>query len=670
MSGSFVGNGVVSDGRARARAGWRWLLRACVLLVVAGADCRTQSARLLSEAVLVDGRAPEVAVRVVGQAGPAAPGAVVTRAVLVQRPQPGGPDAVSVEWTPPAGATTVSFPDVQPDNPFGPAPYEFSGVAVSDSDDPLAPASLTVAYSAPAPPQPAGGPTFVDCFTAVTPAGNRYAATFEDSESGAAAIDGVVLGDAAAPARPAVADAAARSADGYRWWQAALTLAPASGVPLDQLLCQEWATFLQDPGFFLALRVPATPNAADGRSAPVPLVVPESAFAGPRVELRAVQQSPAVVFATALELRPEWLGVAGAILPAAAGERWVTIGVAAAPPAACPDGLAGDWEVYAELALDLGGADASCSECVLQQYLCYAGTTPPFFFDDPTQNLGVAAQAAIQRDGVTCAGPIPLRLAADPPAPPITLDGATWLQRLGSSGIMKAAHTLRGWLAADEQVDVTLTVASARRVPWRLYRDANLTDRITEPVAISGEAQFDFWAAAQMPLGFKGPESVVITAAPATPPGSEATAADHFWAGAWTPPPPAPALAVESGSLVSGSPVVAVGTLVNGAYRLVVVPNGAWVPGECYAGDVLGAVDVTVTGNTLPPTVVWATATPGSYDVLALAGECALPAASAPDAAALAASDARIVTGADCSPGAGVEVSEPPTPLRRHLRRR
>jgi hypothetical protein len=637
-----------------------------VLLVVAGADCRTQVARLHSEAVPVDGLAPEVVVRVVGQAGPAAPGAVVTRAVLVQCPKPGGPDTVAVEWTPPAGATQVSFPDVQPDNPLGPPPYLFTGVAVSDRNDPQAPASLTVAYSAPAPPQPAGGPTFVDCFTAVTPAGNRYGATFEDSEGGGAAVGVAVADDADGPARPVAPSAAARSADGYRWWRAALTLAPASGVALDQSLCQEWAAFLQDPGFFLAVRVPATPDAVDVRSAPLPLVVPEPAFAGPRIELRAAQQSPAVVFEAPLELRPEWLGVAGAILPAADGERWVTIGVATAPAAVCPEGLAGDWEVYAELALDLGGADASCSECVLQQYLCYEGAPPPFFFDDPAQNLGVAAQAAIQRAGVTCAGPIPLRLTADPPAPPITLDGATWLQRMGSSGIMKAAHTLRAWLGADEQVDVTLAVASARRVPWRLYRDANLTDRITEPVTVSGDAQFDFWAAAQMPLGFKGPESIVITASPATPPGTGATAADHFWAGAWTPPPPAPALAVESASLVSGSPVVAVGSLVNGAYRLVVVPNGAWVPGECYAGDVLGAVDVTVTANTLPPTVVWAAALPGSYDVLALAGECA----PAVPAAAQAASDARIVTCADCSPEAGVEVTEPPTPLRRHLRRR
>jgi hypothetical protein len=85
---------------------------------------------------------------------------------------------------------------------------------------------------------------------------------------------------------------------------------------------------------------------------------------------------------------------------------------------------------------------------------------------------------------------------------------------------------------------------------------------------------------------------------------------------------------------------------------------------------VLAVVDVAVAEGALPPTQVWPAATLGSFDVLALAGACGATAATAGSAAALAAGDALIVAGDDCSHAAGVEVTERPTPLRRHLRRR
>jgi hypothetical protein len=660
MSGSSTTRFSFSAAVPRVRGALRWAVRAGVLLLAAGADCRSQVARVHVQASLVDGRAPEVVVRVAGQAGPAAPGGLATREVRVQTARPGGPDTVTVEWTPAAGASGLAFLDVQPDNPAGPPPYVFSAVAVSDIADPQAPPSLVVAYAAPAPPQPPAGPAFQDCFVAVTPGGSEYAAVFADSETGA--------GPSAAGAAAADVLAAAREPAAYRWWRVEQSLAPASGVAMSQTLCQEWDAFLRDPRFFVALRVPVQGDAADMRSAPLPLVVPEPGFDAPRVELRAGGQQPPEVLVAGLELRPDRLDLAAAVLPAAAGERWMTLGVAGGPPAACPESLDGDWELYGELALDLGGADVSCSECVLQQYVCWEGAAPPFFFSDPAAApAGVGSRSTVQRAGVTCTGPFPLRLTADPPAPPLTLDGVSWLRRTGGSGVVALSHTLRAWLAPGEETDVTLTVESARHTRWRLYFDAGLTQRITAPVTISGDARFDFWAAMQTPLGFKGPESIIIAAAPSSPAGGAAQVSDHLWAGAWAPPPPAPAVAVQSRAVAAGGAIVAEGALPDGSYRLAVVPNAAYVPGACYGGAALAAVDVAVTDGSLPATEVWPAATVGSYDLLVLGAACT----PAGPLAATAAEDARqIVTGDDCSAAAGVEVAVPPSPIRRYLRRR
>ena len=44
-------------------------------------------------------------------------------------------------------------------------------------------------------------------------------------------------------------------------------------------------------------------------------------------------------------------------------------------------GMGGD--TVQDVEIKLGGADASCSECVLQQYVCWEGDEAPFFFADP-----------------------------------------------------------------------------------------------------------------------------------------------------------------------------------------------------------------------------------------------------------------------------------------------
>jgi hypothetical protein len=673
MAGRATTEGARTAGGGRTRAAVGWTVKALVLLAIGGADCRSRGVSVVSEVDLVDGTPPAAAVRILGQAGAVPPGGAVTRSVHVACPKPGGPDTVTVRWTPPQGATGLSFPTLQPVNPLGPAPYEFTDVVVVDSNDPDAEPSLAVGYSAPAPPLPSGGATFVECFTAVLADGSEHSASFADAVAGSDAAAGPAVAGAEARHEldPApVPPVAGRSADASMWWQAALTLQPPAEVPLSETLCQEWAAFLQDPSFFVAIRVPAAADATDPRSAPIPLVVPDLlAPERASIELRTTGGLPATVFAAALELRPERLGLAASVLPPAGGERWMTLGVSPEPPLSCPGGLAGAWDLHAELAFDLGGNADWCRECVLEQYFCYEGSTPPFFFvDTASAAVRVSAEAAVQRSGVTCTGPIPLRLAGEPPQPPITLEGSE-LRRANANSLVKLAHTLRAWLADQEQTDVTLAVSSSRGVPWSLYSDSALQHPIQGPVTISGSAQFDFWASTKLPFGFRGPESVTVTASPSQPPGGSAWVADHLWAGAWTAPPPAIALSIESATLYEGAPVRVSGTLPVGSYRLVVVPNGAWVPGECFAGEVLADVDVTASETTLPPTVVWPAATTGSFDVLALSGPCPTAIGAAGPAEALAAGDVHVVASMDSSLAAGVEVTVAPTPLRRRLRR-
>jgi hypothetical protein len=609
---------------------------AALLLFIVGADCSNQQVGTVSDVQLADGAAPEASVRVVGQSAALTPGGAAQRAVFVQSPKPGGPDTVTVLWYPPAGATSPAFPGLQPVNPLGPPPYQFDAVAVSDVADPQPVASLTVSYAAPAPPQPAGAFTVVDVFTAVTTAGNRYSAAFADAE-------GAAGGQAVGAAAGAVRAKALLVPVGYSFWAAEQTLTPAGSAPLDQTLCQNWADLLQGGSFFVALRFPVqTPDAADARSVPLPVVLPGSGASAPLLTLRSTQPSSTTVFSAPLELRPDRLGFAENNLPHAAGERWVTVAPSAQPPAICPADLAGEWDLLAAVSFDFGGASSSCSECVVQEYLCYEGSAAPFFF--AAGGFAAAAQSVYQGAGTTCVGPLPLRLIGTPAVPPFAIENAG-LARASANSLVTFAHHLRGAQAPDGEAVVELSTTSARGIPWQLYSDSSLTQPIVEPVTISGSAQFDFWAATHLPFGFRGAESLTVTAASTEPTGQQAWTSDHLWSGAWTAPPPAPELHVLAAGVDRDGRIAVSGTLPNGAYRLVVVPNGTYLPGTCYTGAVLAEVHVVVSGATLPPVVVWSGASVGSYDVLALAGTCGS-----------AAVDTLIVTGDGLSSAAAVTV--------------
>ncbi len=661
--GATAGTGAVRT-RPTGRTLALGAAKAAVLLFIVGADCSNKGVGTALDVQLVGGIAPEVSVRVVGQLGGVAPGGTAQRSVFVQCPKPGGPDAVSLLWYPPAGATALAFPDLQPTNPQGPAPYEFSGVPVSDVADALPAASVTVAYAAPAPPRPVGAATIVDTFTAVTAAGNRHSVSFEDADGAGSASLAASAGDAGGALDARALAGARLVANDYSWWSAEETVTPTSAVALDQSLCQGWADLLQGGAFFVALRFPVlTPDAADPRSVPLPVVAPVADEFAPRLDLRATQPAPATVFSVPLELRPDRLGFAENNLPQADGERWVTLAPTAQPAAVCPADLAGEWQVVGDISLDFGGAASSCAECVLQEYLCYEGSPAPFFFATSGSSLG--AQSVYHGAGTTCVGPIPVRLASTPPVPPVTLEGAG-LTRSSANALVKFAHHLRGWLAPDGETTVTLSTASARGIRWQLYSDSGLHHPIGGPVTISGSAQFDFWAATQLPFGFHGPESVTVTAVPSDPADTQAWTGDFLWAGAWTPPPPVPELHAGASVVERGGLVTVSGVLPDGAYRLAMVPNGTYLPGGCYTGPVLASADVIVSNTILPPTLVWVGAAAGTYDILALAGPCGSGAIAAQGVTALSADDARIVTGDDLGPAPAVTVS---FSVHRHIRR-
>jgi hypothetical protein len=615
--------------------------QAALLLFIVGADCNNKQVAAPVTAQLVSGVAPTVSVRATGQVGTPAPGGPVTRDVFVQCPKPGGPDSVTLLWYPPAGASALAFPAALPTNPDGPPPYQFPDVAVSDAGDPQAAASVTVAYAAPAPPEPTGATTFVDVFTAIDADGSRISASFEDAEASTGAVSSVTA---------LVAPSARRAEPVYLLWSAEQTVTPDATVPLDQSLCQAWSGFLQGDDFFIALRFPVqAPDSADARSAELPVVFPADAGAAPKLALQSTEPSPAAVFSIPLELRPDRLGFAENNLPQAEGERWVTLAPAAEPLADCPAGLGGGWRLAGDLALDFGGDASSCSECVLQEYLCYRGDAAPFPFTWASQ---ASLQAAYAGAGTTCLGPIPIRLAGDPAAPTFAVEGVG-LARTNSSALVKFAHHLRGWLAPDEEASVGLSATSARTIPWALYSDSGLTHPISGPVTISGTAPFDFWAAARLPFGFRGAETVTVTAASADPGGGQTWTSDHLWSGAWTPPPPEPDLHVGAGVVERGGLVTVSGSLPNGSYRLVVVPNGVFLPGDCYTGPVTAETDVVVANGSLPPVIVWVGAELGSWDVLALSGSCG------------GANSTRIVAGDGLSDAAAVRVVATP---HRHLK--
>lgn len=297
--------------------------------------------------------------------------------------------------------------------------------------------------------------------------------------------------------------------------------------------------FLQSPSTFFALRYRVYP----------PLLNPTDAYTQP-VVFRDVYSptlrlyAPSRRFTAPMEYRPARFAFLETQMPSAPGEHWLALGVATTPAITCPPDLnvpGETWEFQTDFQLDFGGAwDANAGQ-VLALYNCYEGQNAPFFFAQPGLAIGRKPRApAYQGQGITCAGPQPIRL----------IEYATPRIEIGNAHAFIATPpqrvTLDHFVAnhVNAPVTVTMSYTSPRGLTWGFYADAAGATPLANPLRLEpkGTAGWtrNFFAIADIAAGTPaGLEMLTLAATDVALPTRSAWTADSVWVGQWLAPPTA-----------------------------------------------------------------------------------------------------------------------------------
>jgi len=594
------------------------------------------------------------------------PGETAARGFTPQANSPEAPGTATVTYWPPPGVTNIQFTGQQPTNPSGPPPYVFENVPVAASGVPPAQPTIEVSFQA--------GEN--DHSQQVQETWATSGADGEVLAREAIVVDLLPGGfpeESATPPRLAGEGIAAqRLDDPYMVWRAEVFSAP--DVTLDPEVCGLIVDAASSGRFFFAVRVPDD-LLQTGQPGTVHVPFVERDNKAPHVDLRDYTRFSAqqTVLSIPLEVDPARTNDVLEILPQGSGTLWTALVPAPGESLTCPadlDAPDGAWELFSQVYLDFGGAADACNGCIIDVYGCYEGTDDPFALFGTAQGpAAVGATGIHQGSGITCAGPFVVQLTTGAVAP-IDLSGPGFAT-LDPPGQLRFQH--RAYNRSTGSKTVSFVMQSSQGISWRLYLgDPSQDQQVTTPLAFAGNQSRTLWAVADVPaIGspidggttvVSGPEVLTLSATTVGNPDEVSMSSDIAWLGGWTPPAVDPALAVAEPEIGRRAPVVVSGVLPDGTYRVAVVPNGSFVAGACYTGEVVASVDVVVSNSTLPATTVWVCATPGSYDVLALSGPCV---GSGDATVALSGGDAVIVTGDDLSANPGIEVSA----LSRHLRR-
>lgn len=503
------------------------LLAALVYTVMLTTGCYEDAYTDSPESTLKSGQTPSFQVRLQANARQAGPGERATRTM-------GGtgdpaPSQVSYRWTPPYGATNLSFNP--PPEPGGP-PYVWLDRAPDDEID--------ISYDQPS--LPPGESAMLATDTALAEwDGQSSAASFTTLITNEPLqrtwVEPLSLLPPAAPARTNAATA-------VNLWQAGRWVDPP-GITLTTAVCQDWIDFLQGDDVFVAARMPVSPTAALTESYPLPVV-----FGGEYSNTLQVIEwgNPTPIITVPVDLRPERFTFLANALPSAPGEHWVALGLAT-DPFTCPSGLelpADRWSFLGLTQLDLTHQPNNCEGCVLQTYYCYEGEEQPSIFGTLASAArvlagmfaGDASVTSYQGWGITCLGPQPLPLETSP----------TWM--LGGSSATWATATLPITLhhyignLTGNPMTFTLDHTSTLGIEWNIYGDTggepDLGDPITQPITVVGF--LDFWMISeQVPTNMAdSPHTLIITATSVVSPADSAWTSDLIWVGDWVAPPPPP----------------------------------------------------------------------------------------------------------------------------------
>ncbi len=448
---------------------------------------------------------------------------------------PGSEDQVDLSWTPPIGASDFQFEALQPANPGGPPPFFFNDVPLRQNtpDTP----DLVIQYL---PPAVGGDTTFVDTFVAALDSNSHQA--FSRSY-----VAGTLPSVAVVENTNEMSGKAGGVEIGWQWRNWFYIRNPDQ---MEQSEAEELVEYLQSGAFFIGLRFPVD-HEADVLEYDLPVVM----ISGQDAHLAILDHSipwdgsdlSQAVADLLLEYDPARQEFLENSLPKHDSTRWAALRPSRDPIEILDRfPIAGsDWELFSTGLLDLHELPNHCTECVPEIYLCHEGQDPPAFLDilfgKAVNTFLGAAVVSYQGEGITCAGPAPIRLAdtssGEATNPPFSFDGA------GFDAVVPPARTELFhdiWVTGNAPVSVTLQVESSMGLGWKLYRGdfvhADLSRPINGPLTLNPNDFVPVWIVGDVAADANGTETVTLTAQASGDASQSTWTTTNLWIGDWIPP--------------------------------------------------------------------------------------------------------------------------------------
>ncbi len=429
---------------------------------------------------------------------------------------------IEVLWYPPEGASAFSFPAGQPLNPAGPPPFRFDEVVGS---------MVSLSYELVGKP----GVVPVDTVEVLGPDETVTAASFAHDGSSATS---------AVPAR------SQGQASSDLWWKAQYWFQTYEGDFTSEY-AGEIFPFVQGGDVFLAVHFPVPGDAASkGYALPAVQrgdVAPELALVDYRQPLESNR-----VATFPLVYAPERHGFLESYLPSRSGWRWMALEASKDPAVEPPSGLPipkDRWEFAAELTLEFPGIDGSARDTEVELYLCYEGQeAPPGFEASASAARAVFGEAfrSYAGEGVTCGGPVALRLADSQGEFGAIPDPPFGIAEVGVAHVTPPARTQLQYILENygsSDVTVDLEIASDRGNTWKAYGGDwsgapdlgnPLGNRVTIPVNGGMEAWLVRDVASDEDDGM---ETVTLTVKDASDSTKSVWQTGTVWIGDWVAPP-------------------------------------------------------------------------------------------------------------------------------------
>ncbi len=463
-------------------------------------------------------------VRLQANAPQARPGERATRTLKGQGDP--GTSKVTYSWTPPAGATNLSF-NPAPDVDGPPALW----LDLSPDKE------INISYNQPSLPPGERASLAIDVAVAEW-----------DGQSSITSFTTLITNESlrvTAPRSRATLAPRSPAAEAELWEIRQWT--DQGGITLTTDLCRDWFDLLQSDDTFLALRAPVSPTTNITEGYPLPIVFGGS-YSNTLQLFDYDTFSP--VISAPVEVRPERFGFLENSLPSAPGEHWLALGLTS-EPIICPAGLEigpDRWGFKAIGYLDLAHQVDSCQGCVLPVYYCYEGQEAPSI--PGTKGGTVAAAVAqvlartlgvtsYQGEGITCFGPQAVPLKDD--APQWQLGGATavWVTPTQTITLYHSIHLDYN----TDPMTFTLDHAGTLGVEWHLYDgdsiDPDLDAPLTLPITATREEPRYLWFISEPIPGqtASGAHTFFITATSTMAPYESLWTSDQVWVGGWVIPP-------------------------------------------------------------------------------------------------------------------------------------